>query len=168
MSVIWSGITEEGAVVPVQVDVSGRVIATASVPDEYVLKSGDTMTGPLELSGDPQTDLQAATKKYVDSAASASGQLFSAGGTSAAGSTLSYGINCSEIKRIEDGVYQVYFTEPASSPFYMVSVAPTNRNRIWRISELSPESFFITFQTVVTGTADTNYSFAVFGPFPLV
>lgn len=29
-------------------------------------KSGDTMTGPLTLAGDPVSDLQAATKKYVD------------------------------------------------------------------------------------------------------
>ena len=50
--------------------------SNAAVPTEYavreyvqtvtVLNSGDTMTGPLILSGDPTTDLQAATKKYVD------------------------------------------------------------------------------------------------------
>lgn len=39
----------------------------AADPDaRYVLKSGDTMTGLLTLSGAPQADLQAATKKYVD------------------------------------------------------------------------------------------------------
>ncbi len=32
----------------------------------YVLKAGDTMTGPLILSGDPSTDLEAATKGYID------------------------------------------------------------------------------------------------------
>ncbi len=32
----------------------------------YVLKAGDTMTGPLILSGDPSTDLGAATKGYID------------------------------------------------------------------------------------------------------
>ena len=32
----------------------------------YVLKSGDTMTGPLVLPGDPVSSLQAATKNYVD------------------------------------------------------------------------------------------------------
>lgn len=31
MTVIWSGITEEGATVPIQVDTQGRVVATASV-----------------------------------------------------------------------------------------------------------------------------------------
>lgn len=37
-----------------------------SPDDRYVNKSGDTMTGPLVLSGAPTADLQASTKKYVD------------------------------------------------------------------------------------------------------
>lgn len=32
----------------------------------YLKKSGGTLTGPLTLSGAPTSDLQAATKKYVD------------------------------------------------------------------------------------------------------
>jgi hypothetical protein len=32
----------------------------------FLLKSGDTMTGPLALAADPTTALQAATKQYVD------------------------------------------------------------------------------------------------------
>lgn len=32
----------------------------------YVVKTGDTMTGPLQLPGDPTTALQAADKNYVD------------------------------------------------------------------------------------------------------
>lgn len=32
----------------------------------YVDKAGDTMTGPLTLSGDPTANLHAATKQYVD------------------------------------------------------------------------------------------------------
>ena len=39
----------------------------AADPDNrYVNQAGDTMTGPLVLSGAPQADLQASTKKYVD------------------------------------------------------------------------------------------------------
>lgn len=34
--------------------------------DSYVRKAGDTMSGPLYLSGTPTQDLHAATKKYVD------------------------------------------------------------------------------------------------------
>ena len=37
----------------------------------YVDTSGDTMTGVLTLSGDPTTNLQAATKQYVDTIAAA-------------------------------------------------------------------------------------------------
>ncbi len=33
----------------------------------FVLRSGDAMTGPLTLSGDPTDSIQAATKQYVDS-----------------------------------------------------------------------------------------------------
>ena len=39
----------------------------------YVMKSGDTMTGPLILPGDPVSSLQAATKNYVDVATAALG-----------------------------------------------------------------------------------------------
>lgn len=57
-------------------------------------KSGGTMTGPLILSGPPTTDLQAASKKYVDDAAGAAlttalansvpiGTIVAYGGTSA-------------------------------------------------------------------------------------
>lgn len=34
--------------------------------NQYVLKAGDTMTGPLVLSGNPTENMQAATKQYVD------------------------------------------------------------------------------------------------------
>jgi hypothetical protein len=34
--------------------------------DDYVLKAGDTMIGPLILSGDPTIDLESTTKRYVD------------------------------------------------------------------------------------------------------
>ncbi len=40
--------------------------AISSSGSEYVLKSGDTMTGPLVLPGDPTSADQAATKNYVD------------------------------------------------------------------------------------------------------
>ena len=43
--------------------VSGQPLGTST---EYVLKSGDTMTGPLALPGDPATPTQAADKHYVD------------------------------------------------------------------------------------------------------
>ena len=41
----------------------------------YVKKTGDTMSGPLILSGSPIDNLQAATKQYVDSVAISNTQL---------------------------------------------------------------------------------------------
>jgi hypothetical protein len=38
----------------------------ARLPADFVAKSGDTITGPLILSGDPTQNFQAATKQYVD------------------------------------------------------------------------------------------------------
>lgn len=38
----------------------------STIPEKYLDKSGDTMTGPLVLSGDPTKNLEAATKQYVD------------------------------------------------------------------------------------------------------
>ena len=56
MSVIWSGITEEGAVVPVQVTEEGKVVAVGDGPEgEYVKKTGDNMTGNLTLGTDEIT-----------------------------------------------------------------------------------------------------------------
>lgn len=46
---------------------------SGAVGSNFVLKTGDTMTGPLVLSGAPSTSLQAATKGYVDSAISGAG-----------------------------------------------------------------------------------------------
>jgi hypothetical protein len=51
-----------------------KAALTGVAPDDaspYVLKAGDTMTGPLVLPGDPSSSLQAATKGYVDSGTAA-------------------------------------------------------------------------------------------------
>jgi len=57
MSVIWSGITEGGAIVPVQVDESGKVIATADPRPELWTKTGQVLTpsspsDSIQTSGD--------------------------------------------------------------------------------------------------------------------
>jgi len=54
-----------------RVDNLGRALAdrfdhVTGLIDARILRSGDAMTGPLSLAGDPVTDLQAATKRYVD------------------------------------------------------------------------------------------------------
>lgn len=47
-------------------DRSGALITGSFDTSIFVLKAGDTMTGPLILSGAPTENLHAATKKYVD------------------------------------------------------------------------------------------------------
>lgn len=59
-----------GVVVTVNGESSTKATAQIMTPGNYVAKGGDTMTGPLVLSGDPTADLGAATKQYVDSAVS--------------------------------------------------------------------------------------------------
>ena len=52
MSVIWSGITEEGAVVPVQVTAEGKVVAVGDGPQgDYLPITGGELTGDLEVDG---------------------------------------------------------------------------------------------------------------------
>ena len=43
----------------------------------YIKRTGDTMSGPLVLMGNPTSDLQAATKKYVDQTTVSQGDLAS-------------------------------------------------------------------------------------------
>ena len=52
MSVIWSGVTEEGAIVPVQVTAEGKVVAVGDGPvGEYLPITGGELTGDLEVDG---------------------------------------------------------------------------------------------------------------------
>ena len=54
MSVIWSGVTEQGAVVPVQVTAEGKVVAVSSVPSgNYLQLTGGNLTGDLTLGTNP-------------------------------------------------------------------------------------------------------------------
>ncbi len=68
--------------VKITTDAKGRVAGTSPVTSgdisalltaTYVLKTGDTMTGALTLSGNPTANLHAATKQYVDSMIAGSG-----------------------------------------------------------------------------------------------
>ena len=66
----------------------------AKIKAGFVSKSGDTMTGALTLAGDPVSDLQAATKKYVDDNAGGGGTPSTTtpkmDGTASAGSEDAY------------------------------------------------------------------------------
>ena len=67
----------------------GMISLDQSTPDNrYVLKTGDSMSGPLTLSADPTSGLQAAPKQYVDSSGSAA-----AGVSAGAGNSLISALN---------------------------------------------------------------------------
>lgn len=57
----------------IAVDPATKALLTKEIGNAYVLKTGDTMTGLLILSGDPTQALGAATKQYVDSKAGLTG-----------------------------------------------------------------------------------------------
>jgi hypothetical protein len=76
--------------VPVGIDPAGRkLIIDVSAPGtQFVDVTGDTMTGPLVLSGAPTIDLHASTKKYVDDLLTAAIGALAATYVDAAGDTM--------------------------------------------------------------------------------
>ena len=165
MSVIWSGITEQGAVVPVQVSETGKVIATAAVTGDYVKISGDTMTGPLVLPGDPTTDLQAATKQYVDASSGGGGGLLAYGAFAASGS-MQGGFNFGFCRKLSKGNYEIGFETPLFLPNYIVSLTPVGNTAVSRIKELTNLSFQILTSTAESvQLADKAMQFAVLATF---
>ena len=78
MSVIWSGVTEEGAVVPVQVTAEGKVVAVGDGPEgDYLKLTGGNLTGDLTVN----EQITLAT----DGSASFAGQLLVDRGATKAG-----------------------------------------------------------------------------------
>lgn len=158
MTVIWSGITEQGAIVPVQVDEAGKVVATASVPDEYVLRSGDTMTGPLVLPSDPTQNLQAATKQYVDSNL---GVPYFAGARVFAAGTTESAYNCN-VTSSEVGVYNLEFFARPSNALYLVQITADYRpNRIvcnctYDSGGFTSSGFLYYIHEIVNGTSQAS------------
>lgn len=69
-------------------DTQGQVNTVKTIAEGALPKSGGTMTGNLILNGAPTSDLQAATKKYVDDN-SGKGALMLTGGTMTGPLTLS-------------------------------------------------------------------------------
>ena len=71
-------------IVHIDLDTGEMILKSpGAINSNFVIKSGDTMTGFLFLSGDPTQPLHAATKQYVDGIVGASGGPFlpTAGGT---------------------------------------------------------------------------------------
>jgi hypothetical protein len=51
---------------PINLNVTDLEFNKFSATGEYILKAGDTMSGPLILNGNPTSDLAAANKGYID------------------------------------------------------------------------------------------------------
>jgi hypothetical protein len=80
---------------------SGGGLDIPTADARYINVTGDTMTGPLVLPGNPAAALQAAPKQYVDSAISAipppvdiSGKVSKTGDTMTGALTVNSNINC--------------------------------------------------------------------------
>ena len=165
MSVIWSGITEGGAIVPVQVDDSGKVIATASPSGDYVKKTGDTMTGPLVLPGNPTQNLQAATKQYVDASSGGGSGLLAYGAWNSSGG-MQGGFNYAFCRRNAKGKYTIGFENALFLPVYIVTITPKSVDTCFRITNLTNVSFEVwTTQGSSNQQADRAMQFAVLATF---
>lgn len=162
MTVIWSGITEQGAVVPVQVDDSGRVIATGAVPDEYVLLSGDTMTGPLVLPGDPTAELQAATKRYVDNAATNPGTARAFARVIQQGSLIdSFGVR--SVTLSGENQYLIILDEDLGSSAYVPIVTASSYVTGVTVNIIDGLSFLVTTFAASTGEPKPRtFQFVIF------
>ena len=162
MSVIWSGITEQGAVVPVQVDASGKVIATASVPDEYVLRSGDTMTGPLVLPGDPTQELEAATKQYVDS--TSGGPLGPHAWACVSGDgTILDEFGVARVSTRTEGVYFVSLKVPLLNNTYALLLTNFSANRYSGVTDKQSDGFIVSIYDRTTDALKSNtFNFVIY------
>ncbi len=98
MSVIWSGVTESGAVVPVQVDGVGRVIATTGEPP-----------------GPPVINYNGASAWVNFDGRGSNGKIDPRGA-----------MNVARITKVTTGTYQVQFTNPLGSADYSVVCGSTS------------------------------------------
>lgn len=162
MSVIWSGITEQGAVVPVQVDESGKVIATAAVSGEYVKITGDTMTGPLVLPGNPSQELEAATKGYVDSSTPSKAIASAWASVDFDGSLIS-SYNIARSSRSSEGVYIITFAQPFTNNAYMPVLSCLASARYAGVSAFLPDSMVIgTYRRSNDSANNSNFSLLIY------
>ncbi len=81
-----------------------------------VAKAGDTMTGPLTLSGAPTVDLHAATKLYVDSAVSGTAAWTTGGNAGTTPGTNFLGTTDLKSLEIKVNNNRALLVEPGSTP----------------------------------------------------
>ena len=143
MSVIWSGVTEEGAVVPVQVDETGKVIATAAVPGgDYVKKTGDNMTGDLTLGTDK-------IELNVDGSASFAGVVTAGSSTTDVGTSIFYG------NRTQSALYAKNYGSGQSLLLEGASAAP--------VFQIDDSNGFNNESVVIKGDGSATFAGRIFG-----
>jgi len=96
MSVIWSGITEEGAVVPVQVTEEGKVVATGDGPQgDYLPITGGTLTGSLDVEGNLSADIIEFVRGEIGTYVTG-GRVNVYGNTATASADLAYAVDIAD------------------------------------------------------------------------
>ncbi|MFZ9595517.1 MAG: hypothetical protein ACO3A2_05505 [Bdellovibrionia bacterium] len=102
---------------------TGNVTGSASL---NVLKSGDTLSGELVLSGDPQENLGAATKAYVDLIFNTKQAPLGFTPVNRAGDTLSGSLLLSGNQTLRLGVYS-----SAEEAILVAGLTSSDRGKIW-------------------------------------
>lgn len=126
----------------------------AKIKAGFVSKSGDTMTGALTLAGDPVSDLQAATKKYVDDNAGGGENIYIAEFDVA---------TASEVENAYEGGKAVYIKYNISTLSYIYPVTSINTNStsmiIYCVASDGRRLFYINKSTGSWSAGDA-YTFA--------
>ena len=187
MSVIWSGITESGAIVPVQVDDTGRVVADIPEPDALWVQNSNALV-PADSSNDIKTSGRLVLSgtnggtSTLEAPASAGGQHFVfplVGGTlaiekdtpapvskqAAAHCTVESGqvfnnLNVSEITT-SGGIYTIVFQNPLNNDRPTVVGSSVNEYRLGVTSISSTQISVATYQW-------NSYNPAAYSSFSLV
>lgn len=117
--------------------------------DSFPLISGDTMTGPLVLSGDPSAALGAATKQYVDASVSVGGAPFTDTTAIVKGS-----VDSTKQLRFEVDGFTAGTTRVATMPDKNGTVAMTSDMGMVLLSTATASS---STSVVFTANLDTTY-----------
>lgn len=93
----------------------------------YLQLSGGTMSGALTLSGDPTTNLQAATKQYVDNAAGAEKLIFN-GWTSGTPVAVTGDFLSSDAEMFSFRCLRYVFTRSTRTPISVANISSIGAN----------------------------------------
>lgn len=127
MSIIWSGITEDGTIVPVQVTAEGKVVAVGDGPQgEYLPTSGGQLTGPLTSSStatfEGQIETTGASYKFADGTKQSSAAVTPLWASTNSGGDLQGNSGFASVTAINGFQYEYEFITPKTNNLYAVVV----------------------------------------------